>query len=245
MTIITAIVSPVKFGTIEIEGLMFSDGSYAIALQQVASLFQVIPTTAPKWLKAILGADASLFSVTTNREQVEGRRVRSKESALTLIQFERVLRVMDRKGNLTAQSMTDALVGLSLTQLFSDSFGVKFEADDRQKYLETRMAGKVTRRTLTDSIDSYVQTHAVSVNYGHWIYSNVSDCLNLGLFGKKASKLCIERGCNKNELRDTHDEVTLARIDKIEAVAMIQIDNGMEPIKAMKFTLSTVFRIAC
>ena len=166
-------------------------------------------------------------------------------NTIGLLDFEKLLRVLDRQGNKSAQELSDALIGLALTQLFSDSFGIKFEAEDRQKYLETRMAGKVTRRTLTDSIDSYVQTHAVSVNYGHWIYSNVSDCLNLGLFGKKASKLCVERGCKKDGLRDTHDEITLARIDKIEAVAMIQIDNGMEPIEAMKFTLSTVFRIAC
>jgi hypothetical protein len=62
---------------------------------------------------------------------------------------------------------------------------------------------------------------------------------------KKASELCLERNCNRDTLRDTHDELTLARIDKIEAVAMIQIDSGMEPIEAMCYTLETVFKIAC
>ena len=239
MSIITANVAQIKFGTIEIEGLMFSDGSFGVAIPQLEKLNLVPPNRSLKQLESLLGLGFPTHQkvkTTLNSKAV---------NTINLIDFEKVLRSLDRKGNKLAQELRDSLVGLSLTQLFSDSFGVKFEADDRQKYLETRMAGKVTRSTLTDSIDSYVQTHAVSVNYGHWIYSNVSDCLNLGLFGKKASKLCIERGCNKNELRDTHDEVTLARIDKIEAVAMIQIDNGMEPIEAMKFTLSTVFRIAC
>ena len=241
MTIITAIVSPVKFGTIEIEGLMFSDGSYGVAVPQIARLFpyfQDSQNQASQKLKRLMGDGFK-----THKTKTEFNR--NTTLSITLLDFERVLRRLDKLSDSVAENLADDLIGLSLHQLFCDGFDIKFEADDRQKYLETRMAGKVTRSTLTDSIDSYVQTHAVSVNYGHWIYSNVSDCLNLGLFGKKASKLCIERGCNKNELRDTHDEVTLARIDKIEAVAMIQIDNGMEPIEAMKFTLSTVFRIAC
>lgn len=243
MTILTATVSPVKFGSIEIEGLMLSDGTFGVAQQQVAALFSVIPTSAPKWLKSLLGEDSQLFQVKTNRN--ENSKQNRKESVLTLIQFERVLRGMDRKGNETAKNLTDALLGLSLQQLFCDGFGIEFEKSDRQKYLETRLAGKVTRRTLTDAIKQYVGSHDVSDNYRHWIYSNVSDCLNIALFGKKASKLCLERGCEKEKLRDTHDEVTLAKIDKIETVAMIQIDNGMEPMEAMKFTLNTVFRIAC
>ena len=135
---------------------------------------------------------------------------------------------------------------------FSDSFrsiayeqiGETLALDERQKWLESRMQGKVTRRTLTDSIKSYLDYRPeVSDNYRRWIYSNVSDSLNIALFGKKASRLCIERGCDRDELRNTHDEFTLSRIDKIESVVMIQIDSGMEPMEAMKFTLETVFRI--
>ena len=55
MTIITAIVSPVKFGTIEIEGLMFPDGSYGVAIPQLEKLNFVPPNRSLKQLESLLG----------------------------------------------------------------------------------------------------------------------------------------------------------------------------------------------
>jgi hypothetical protein len=130
-------------GTLEIEGLRFDDnGEYGIAQQQVASLFLITPTSAPKWLKGILRADASLFPVKTNREAVEGKRVRGNESAISILDFEKVIRALDKKGNKQAETLADSLVGLALTQLFSDAFGIKFEKDDRQQYLIKRQTHK-------------------------------------------------------------------------------------------------------
>ena len=77
MNILTAQVATVKLGNLEFEGLKLEDGGYGIALQQVASLFQVIPTSAPKWLETRLGKGCSLFQCKTNRELTEGKRVRS------------------------------------------------------------------------------------------------------------------------------------------------------------------------
>lgn len=39
--ILTAVVAQVLFGAIEIEGLKIEDGRYAVAVQQVAALFQL------------------------------------------------------------------------------------------------------------------------------------------------------------------------------------------------------------
>lgn len=67
MNILKAKVAIVKIGLLEIEGLLFEDGTFGIAQQQAAALFSVIPTSAPKWLKATLGKEAELFSVKIDR----------------------------------------------------------------------------------------------------------------------------------------------------------------------------------
>ena len=235
MTILTATVTKIKFGNLEIDGLLFPDGSFGVAVPQLAELNLVPPNRSIKQLEVLLCLDFP--SHQKAKTELNSKAV----NTLGLVDFERLLRKLDRAGNPIAQNLCDALVGLSLHQLFSDSFGIAFEKEDRQRWLESRLAGKVTRRTLTDSSKSYLDYHP---EVSDRIYSNVSDLLNLTLFGKRASRLCQERDCDKDELRNTHDEFTLSRIDKIESVVMIQIDSGMEPMEAMKFTLETVFRIS-
>lgn len=223
MTILTATIASVKFGSVEIEGLMFPDGSYGVAIPQLERLGLVPPNRSTKQLESLLGL--SFPSHQKAKTELNSKAV----NTIGLLDFERVLRVLDRKGNKSAQQLSDALIGLALTQIFADSFGVKFEEDDRQECLKTRLAGKVTRRTLTDAIKTYLASNEVSANYRQWVFSNCSDKINLALFGKKAAKLCVERGCNRDELRNTHDRASLALIDRIEGHAVRLIDRGMEP----------------
>jgi hypothetical protein len=157
--ILTATVTAVPFGNLEIEGLLLQTGEFAVAQQQVASLFQVIPTSAPKWLEYNLGKGYSLFQIKTNREKIEGKRVRSTENALSLLDFEKLIVELTIKGNPIAANFTRQLVGLSLTQIFSDAFSIRFEKEERQAYLQARPEGKVTRRTMTDAIKAWCNGH--------------------------------------------------------------------------------------
>jgi hypothetical protein len=134
--ILTATVAPVKIGCIEIEGLLLETHEFAIAQQQIATLFSVIPTSAPKWLKTRLGEGFQLFQVKTNRN--DGIRQNRAESALALHDFEKLLRKLDREGNKIAQGLVDDLVGLALHQLWADSFNIKFEQEERQLWLKHR-----------------------------------------------------------------------------------------------------------
>ena len=105
----------------------------------------------------------------------------------------------------------------------------------KECWATARAGGKLARRTFTDAIKDYLDTHEVSPNYKQWIYSNCSDAANLALFGKKAKQLCEERGCNKQTLRDTHDEKSLKLLDRIEDYAMRMVDNqNYEPLDAMQ-----------
>lgn len=239
-SIIQTTVEPVKIGHLTIEGLMDEAENYYIAQQQVAAIFQVIPTSAPKWLKANTGKDCSLFSVKTNREATEGKRVRSTEKAIGLLDFERLLRKLDKAGNSIAESICDDLLGLSLQQLFCDAFEVKFEKEQRQEFLKVRQDGKQVRHSLTDAIKWYVDNHEVSEAKQQWIYHHCSEAANIGLFGRKASKLCIDfKVSDRSKLRNylTTDELRwLTEIEDLAArLIMFQ---GFEPHPAVKEAVS-------
>jgi hypothetical protein len=99
--ILTAKVTMIPFGITEIEGLMLLNGGFAIALQQVATLFSVIPTSAPKWLKTNTDEGFQLFQVKTDRPKQDGKQNRA-ENAMSILDFEKLLARLDRKGNVVA-----------------------------------------------------------------------------------------------------------------------------------------------
>jgi hypothetical protein len=101
-----------------------------------------------------------------------------------------------------------------------------------------RQSGKYTRRSLTDSIKEYMESHEVSESYAHWIYPNVSDCLNLGLFGLKAAELVKARNCDPKKLRDTYNDRELKMVERVEDHAILLVDDyDTEPMEAMKQAL--------
>jgi hypothetical protein len=180
--ILTAKVAIVRFGSIEIEGLLIEDGRYAVAQQQAAKLFQIIPTSAPKWLKSILGKDASLFLVKTNREQIYGVRSRSSEKALSLKDFETLIVELSFEGDKTAQLMSRALIGLSLAQVFSDSFGVVFEKAERQSYLASRIS-QIPDKTRPQHFSPDWQKEASRVTGYHWQGMPMANFIRRSVYG--------------------------------------------------------------
>lgn len=235
-TILTAIVHPVPVGSTEIEGLLLENGEYAIAQQQVASLFSVMATSAPEWLERNLGKGFQLWKVTTNRPKQAGKQNRA-ENALSLIDFEKLLRKLDRKGNEIARVFVDNLVGLSLRQLFADAFGEKFEKEERQKLLQSRQAGKIQRLSLTDGIKAYMQANGIE-NGSKW-YGGCTQNTYLALFGMTKAALLKARGVedSKTTPRDymSYEELeSLARFENHAAILMIK--KGMEPLTAVKET---------
>jgi len=224
-------IAQIKFGGLEIEGLLLPDGSFGIGVSQVAELFQFLNKNASRDFKAMLGEGFQFLKTTS---ELHPKAV----NYLTLVQFEKVLRYYDRAGNVAAQALTDSLVGLSLVQLFSDAFGIKFDKGDRQEWLKQRMSGKNVRRTLTDSIQDYLILNAESLSEGYktFIYATCSDAVNRTIFGKTAKQLRLERGVKTDALlRDSHDRKDLQRIDHIEVYAMRLIDaKGEEPMEAVE-----------
>jgi hypothetical protein len=133
MTILTAQVATVKLGNLEFEGLKLEDGGYGIALQQVASLFQVIPTSAPKWLEGLLGKDAQFKRAKTDRFKQRGKQNQT-EKILTLEQFRQALLVLAGRGNY------DALLMLGL-----DIANPKLKAIEKNKGFVYLIQNKTTQ----------------------------------------------------------------------------------------------------
>lgn len=104
-------------------------------------------------------------------------------------------------------------------------------------WLKARQDGKSARRTLTDAVKSYIERHPeLSDNARQWLYHNVSDELNMRLFGKKSKALKAFFGLkNGYLLRDRLTEDQLINIHAVEAAAVRLIDVGdIQPIKAVQ-----------
>jgi hypothetical protein len=109
----------------------------------------------------------------------------------------------------------------------------KQQAKLQELHRKIRGSGKISRRSLTDEIKHYIETHEVSDNYKNWIYSNCSDKINLAVFGKKAAGIRIERCQYTGLIRDTHEHPELKKLDRIEDFAARLISRGTEPFQAV------------
>ena len=113
---LTAEVAQMNIGKFEFEGLRFSDGSFGIAVSQVAQLFAVPLKNASKDFKALLGQDSPYIQAKTslNTKAVD---------VLTWDDFKQLsLELSLKERNAIAESFVRASIGASLQQLYSDAF---------------------------------------------------------------------------------------------------------------------------
>lgn len=201
-----AIVAKVQFGTFEIDGLLFEDGSYGIAIPQVASLFLDSQMRASQTLKRLMGMDFKTHKTKTSFN-------RNTTLSISLVDFEKVLAKLDRAGNVKAQEFRDGLVGLSLQQLFCDAFGVKFEAEQRQEWLENRFKTKKDFRPLTAQLKA----------------NGFKENCEYGLFVHKMQQLIgLEDGT-----RDSVDLRKLKELDNIQTSLIAYMECGLKPYEAL------------
>lgn len=163
MTQLTAKVTTVQLVSVSVEGLRFSDGTYGISVQQANDLlaFSSTQNHASQALKRILGKEFSPPKI-----KVEGEN--ALQNCIALVEFEKILLKLAIAGNIPAQELSENLIGLSLVQLFSDAFGIKFEKEQRQLWMDERKSTKVTFHPLTDAIQKYLG--ATSQEFGLYIW---------------------------------------------------------------------------
>jgi hypothetical protein len=229
-TTIKAQIAQVHIGHLTVEGLMDSAGVFYIAVPQVAERFSVLPQNASRTFNRLMGAGFQFLRLKTPLHP-------KAVNAITLDVFEKLVAKLDRAGNQQAQDFRDDLAGLSLHQLFSDAFGVKFDEDDRQRWMRDRQEGKAVRRTLTDAIKNYIDLNpSLSANAIRFMYSNASDAVNRAVFARPAKKLCEDlKVSDRDLLRDSLTDKELRHVQQVEDLAMRLIDSfEFEPLTAVK-----------
>nr|WP_026731319.1 hypothetical protein [Fischerella sp. PCC 9605] len=222
-----AIVTQVPIGSVAIEGLMDEEGNYYVAAPQLAGEFSLLKNNATREVKVLLGKDFQFVKLKTELNS-------NAVNAIPLTEFERLLFELALKGNEKAIEFSRMLVGLSLHQLFSDAFGVKFEQEERQLWLQARLEGKATRRSESDAIKDYWWRHP-DMNEGEtkWIYKNVTDTLYRGCLGADAKHLKQQKNCQN--LRDCLESDQLRLLDHAESYLTQLIDvRDMHPMVAAK-----------
>lgn len=228
-------VAIVRIGQFEFNGLAWVDGKgktiYGLAASQVAEEAKLAhPQNAVRTLKRALGLDSPLFRVASELNS-------NKVSVVTIDQFARAIVGMAINGHEGAKELALALAGVALHQVFADAFGDRFEAEDRQEWLNERLCGKDVRRTFTDAIKSYIlrHRHELSDNAIQFMYSNATDILNCLLFGLRAKKMCEVLNCDRDHLRDHLDRKELLWLQQVEDVAVRLIDEyDVNPVDAVR-----------
>lgn len=186
-----------------------------------------------KWLKTLIGKE---YTTERTRFKVKGEGTSIKplpvEIAVAFWQYR------SESGNLKARRLVLAATAESIGRRVDKKLNQQREEEEYNRKFKARMDGKIVRRCLTDAVSDWCTRNSPKQSYIDWIFVNVSNTLNRGLFGKSAKDLCEEKGCDREHLRDSFSESELREIGFIEDLAMRFIDkDDIEPIEAVKKAL--------
>lgn len=206
---IKAQIAQVPVGNFTIQGLMSEKKEFGVAVPQLVELNLVPPNRSLKQLEALTGADLQSHGVQKWQTVINPKAV----NVISLEQFQLIVRALDKKGNPIASAFVDAMLGLSLHQLFSDAFGQKFEAEDRQRWLQARFNVRHDFRPLTDQLQRYGFKEP-------WEYAKYVSTMQ--------AKIGLPNGT-----RDMADFDTLNKLERIQTKLTAYMECGVEPYQAI------------
>lgn len=236
-------VTDVSIGTLVVEGLMYEDGTFAIALPQISKLFGFSnpQKNLTRDVKTLLGK-AHQLSPNPQPTIIDKAKTRLHPKAvntITLDMFEILVFELAVSGNVLAQDFLRVLFGLSLKQLWSDAFKVRFEAEDRQEFITNRQTGKEVFKRLMLVVRSCLHSQGKG-DPGHY-YAQLVNKIYRGLFGLEAKELRELRSVDKSALtRDHFTSRELAVISRVEDGIMFMIQHmGKEPFEAVDLCIQS------
>ena len=208
MTILTATIAQINLGAFEIEGLMDKNGAFYIATPQMVELNLVPPDRSAKQLEALTGAGFQTHGIKL-KTPLNPKAV----NVIPVSTFELAIVNIALSGNEQAVVLLKALAGLSLVQLFSDAFGVKFEKADRERWLTTRFKTKHDFRPLTDKLQiaGFIQPW----QYGKFVHA-------------MQSRIGVEDGT-----RDQLEFEVLLKLERAQDRLIVYMEFGLEPYEAL------------
>ncbi len=230
-----AIVATINYAGFEFPGLKLPNGAYAIAIPQIVDIyardnqgFHPSKNTASRDFKRLLGKGFRPSKIATEISN-------AKINVIDLEVFGLINIQMLIKGNKIALAIAEASVTTTLEQAFDIAFDNKQKLEQYQAKQQARVQGKITRRTLTNSIRDYVTANSddLSDNYKKFIYNNCTDAVNRIVFGRSAKKLKEAWDCKDVRAAMTIEELMI--VDSVERLAITLIDDqSFEPQTAIK-----------
>jgi hypothetical protein len=224
-----ATVAKVNLGFTQVEGLHLKKGEYAIAVPQVADLFQTSRNTASKDYRRMLGADFQ-----TSKHVTE-----FNTNPVNVIDLQLVARIaveLMKKGNKLAESYVLAAVTESIERRFDRAFDKKRSEEEYNARLTARMQGKEARWDLTNAIKAYIDQHQLTGNQAKFLYMHATNALYCTLTGEPsmhAIKLKYNIPIN-DTLRNYLSDRDLKHIEYIESLAQRLIDiDDIHPVNAV------------
>jgi hypothetical protein len=138
-----AVIATIDLGFTKIDGLMLPDGSYAIAVPQLAELFSFDKNQASRDLKALLGNG---FQFDKTKSELNSKDV----NILLLPDVIKVIYLLGKKGNKYADELMFAFAEETLDRRFSKAFNKRVTEDEYQERIALRMKRLQTRKLWTD-----------------------------------------------------------------------------------------------
>jgi len=148
-----AIVAKIDLGFVQFDGLMLPDGSYAIAVPQIAELVGLDKNQASRDIKRMVGKDFNPSKSTTEY-------AKAAVNIIDLATFRKIIRELDRQGNPIASALIDVFIQESIDRRYDTAFGKKVSESERNQILAQRMKRLLARRAWTDLLqDRHIQCY--------------------------------------------------------------------------------------
>ena len=227
----------VKIGdSISLDSLLGDDGEYYFGVTQICRLFCIGTGNETKTVKALLGAAFPIVTATTDLHF----------KAVNVVPLDAILliiRKLDRKGNETAESLMDVLMGTSLKLLCDAAHKKEISAqvlqdtaNDFHARYKARKESFATRKTWKDSLAA-----AVLVEVLEKTSVACTELLNLAVIGSDSATFRnfhrlreYDTAIAETYTRNYFNEKTLTRVRQIEEHATVKINKGMAPLEAVK-----------
>lgn len=233
MTTVKAVRIVFPLGNLEIEGFQMPDGKYQLSQSSVTSavgkpakrMVQLTRSEAGQSLLA-LGFEKGLKCA------VEGSK------PVTLVSLEVAFQFWALElsiGNTQALGLVVACGVETLERRLDLACGIVRSEQERNTRLGVRRDSIISRHFWTDCIETYIKHNEVSDNYKKWVYINVSDLLNLSMFGLTSKQLREHYQCGDQSPRDWLPSDTLKLVDAIEKAVGVRVKKtNSEPRQALK-----------
>ena len=228
----------IQLGNIDLDVFQLPNGDYQISQSQVCSSVG----KPAKRMVELAGSDKGQILIQSGFEKglkvsVEGSKPVNLVPLDVAFQFWALELSI---GNMEALALVIACGVEALERRADAAFSIVRTEQERNDRFIVRKDSILQRHFWTNTIKEYIDNHPeMSTSDKQFMYANVSDILNLGLFGMSAKEIRVILDMDKNELvRDCIHPSLLRDVEFVEKYAAVSVRNGSEPVQAVKMALA-------